>query len=366
MDRLEMVRNEVDKVIFDMPDDFERRCAYLHLYGVAQACSMIAVKRGLNPEIAAISGMLHDIYSYRTGIRKFHSHSSAEEARPLLRDMNIFSPDEQKIILSAIFHHGDKIHIHDDYDEILKDADSLQKYFYNTSFPIDADEAPRLKNILEEFGIQAELNVNDEIAAGVKKDRVNRCEIMADIAEALAGKPVNGERSDMEFVNIVKYWPDNDIYSVLRNAWCAAFVYHCAMRAGIILPIRHPNTSCRFAGVNAWYQWANLPDVDFYHRDVPEFTPQKGDIVIYDNIIPMENKLSGSLPRDHIGIVLSCSGSELTVAEGNMNNQNQSAIVSRKRFKNIDGYVRISHDYQYDGWKYDYKTGEIKIVPYPI
>jgi uncharacterized protein len=116
LDRLEMVRNEVDKILLIMVDDFERRCAYLHLYGVSQACSMVAIKRGLDSEISAISGMLHDIYTYRTGISKFHAHNSAEEVRPVLRDMNAFSLEEQNNILSAIFHHSDKGHVHDDYD----------------------------------------------------------------------------------------------------------------------------------------------------------------------------------------------------------------------------------------------------------
>ena len=45
-------------------DAEERRCAYLHLYGVAQACAMLALKRNENAELAIIAGMLHDIYSY--------------------------------------------------------------------------------------------------------------------------------------------------------------------------------------------------------------------------------------------------------------------------------------------------------------
>lgn len=46
-----------------MPDDKERRCAYLHLYGISRACALLALKCEGNVELAAIAGMLHDIYS---------------------------------------------------------------------------------------------------------------------------------------------------------------------------------------------------------------------------------------------------------------------------------------------------------------
>lgn len=45
VDRIEKVREYVDDVLLHMTDSVERRCAYLHIYGVAQACAMIAKKR---------------------------------------------------------------------------------------------------------------------------------------------------------------------------------------------------------------------------------------------------------------------------------------------------------------------------------
>ena len=40
-----------------MADVEERRCTYLHLYGVAQFCSLIALKRGENAELAVMAGI---------------------------------------------------------------------------------------------------------------------------------------------------------------------------------------------------------------------------------------------------------------------------------------------------------------------
>ena len=38
----------------------------MHLYGVSQACVLIALKRNENAELAAAAGMLHDIHTYAT------------------------------------------------------------------------------------------------------------------------------------------------------------------------------------------------------------------------------------------------------------------------------------------------------------
>jgi len=56
--RLETLRQYIDDVLQSMPDIFDRRCAYLHLYGVAQACALIALKRGEDVELATMAGRL--------------------------------------------------------------------------------------------------------------------------------------------------------------------------------------------------------------------------------------------------------------------------------------------------------------------
>jgi len=132
MNRLEETRKIVDEILLNINDVVERRCGYIHLYSVSEFAAMLALKRELNPEIAAICGMLHDVYSYRTGIIQFHDQNGAEDVRPIIRDMGIFNEEEQVTILSAIFHHSDKKNIHKPYDELLKDADVLQHYLNNT------------------------------------------------------------------------------------------------------------------------------------------------------------------------------------------------------------------------------------------
>jgi hypothetical protein len=48
VNRIEIVREYVDTVLLNMPNAAERRSGYLHLYGVLQACALIAMKRNEN------------------------------------------------------------------------------------------------------------------------------------------------------------------------------------------------------------------------------------------------------------------------------------------------------------------------------
>jgi len=189
----------------------------------------------------------------------------------------------------------------------------------------------------------------------------------AGVAEALASRRVTGEEHDPEYMKIVRYFPEDDAPGAFKNGWCAAFVYHCCLEAGLLLPIHFGHTakstgSSRFGGVKGWLQWGTTNG--FCHCDKDGFTPRRGDIVIYNNIIRPEDKYPNNSPYDHMGIVLACDSDELLVAEGNVGNKNVSDIVRRKRDDTIGCYIRIPEDYSYDGWKIDFKTGEIRVVDY--
>lgn len=307
--------------------------------------------------------MLHDIYYYRTGIGDNHAHNGAEYVRPILRDLQIFNEEEQRLILSAIFNHSDKKNSNDEYDELLKDADVMQHFLYNTKLDIFQKEAVRLKKLFQEFNLN---NTSDYDFSQKKKNEriavdINKRECLADISETLAKREIVGDEYDEDYKKIVRYWPEVNCHEELNHSWCAAFVYHCCFEAGFKLPIRHPNTDSRYAGVLGWFQWASLPEVSFYMEDREDFIPERGDIVVYNNIIPREYKQPNDiLPRDHIGIVLSSEKDTYIVAEGNIDNQNKAGIVTHKLHENVDGFIRICNEYEYMGWKYDYKTGKYK------
>ncbi|WP_127585118.1 CHAP domain-containing protein [Paenibacillus koleovorans] len=240
---------------------------------------------GVDSELAMIAGWLHNYYCRLTGVEDFPGINSAEAARPLLRDSGLFQREEIVAILQMVYAGGSGT----------------------------AVDAPR---------------------------RFSR-EAMANMAESLAGRTILGDPEDPHYRAICHYWPDPDIYKGLQNSWCAAFIYYCAREAGLRLPIRYPNGVCRFAGCGAWVEWAKLPETGFFYTDGEAgFTPERGDIVVYEQLLSEEH-------HDHIGIVLECEDDRLLVAEGNRDNENYSCVFHRPRRHCILGYIRIDPDYRF-------------------
>ena len=153
MNRIETVRAEVDKLI-EKNDNVEiKRTAYVHLYGVAQACALIAAKRGLNSELAVIAGMLHDIYAYTSGDRINHAQRGAAICQRLMSEMRIFTSDEIKTVFNAVYHHSEKSIVHTPFDELLKDADVMQHCYYNPLYAAQPNERERFLKLKSEFGL---------------------------------------------------------------------------------------------------------------------------------------------------------------------------------------------------------------------
>jgi len=153
MNRLELLRDYLDTILAKIADDKTRRTGYMHLYGVAQFAVLLAYKRVLNAELAAIAAMLHDIYTYKSGDMINHEHLGSELANEILNELGITTRNETEIICTAIYNHGDKANIHSEYDELLKDADVLQHCFYNPTFEIKPHEKQRYEKLLVELGI---------------------------------------------------------------------------------------------------------------------------------------------------------------------------------------------------------------------
>jgi 5'-deoxynucleotidase YfbR-like HD superfamily hydrolase len=364
MTRIGKVQNYINSIFSDINNFDEQRAAYIHSYGVAQCCALLAARRKLDIELSTIIGLLHDVYSYKTGVHALHSHNGAEMVRVAFKYelKDIFSNEEQTIIKSAIYHHADKEHVHDEYDELLKDCDLLQHYLFDIS--CEYFVADRLSNVATELGFELSATVTD---LKEKKVKLFNQALVGDIAEELCLKNIVGSKDNEDYMEIIKYYPESFAFDELKNAWCAAFVYHCCIKAGLTLPLRTPNdakviANCRFACVIAWYEWANEHGYCFKADEL--FIPQRGDLVVYKNIIPKGNKPENGTWCDHIGIVLNTNENTIIVAEGNVNNQNVLGIVKRNRNENIDSYIRITNNYEYKSWMIDYKTGNVKTKLY--
>jgi uncharacterized protein len=99
MNRVESVRQVVDGILRQQPDVEERRCGFVHLYGVAQACALLALKRGLDPELSTVAGMLHDIWTYKTGEPRDHAAPGSAEAQKIMSDLDA-SPNKRSRLLA--------------------------------------------------------------------------------------------------------------------------------------------------------------------------------------------------------------------------------------------------------------------------
>ena len=153
MSRLKELRKYVDKVLNKMDDEDKRISAAAHLYGVSLAATMIAKKRGLDPEIASMAAMLHDLYAYKTGSYDDHAHKGAELARKILGKLELTDEAETEMICSAIYHHDDKLVTDSPMDEVLKDADVIHHCMNDLSKAIKEKEQARFDKLCAEFGM---------------------------------------------------------------------------------------------------------------------------------------------------------------------------------------------------------------------
>ena len=134
-----------------MEDADKRISAVAHLYGVSLAATMIAKKRGEDPELASMAAMLHDLHAYRTGSYEDHAHKGAELAREILEKLGLTDEIETELICSAIYHHDDKLVTDAPMDEVLKDADVMHHCMNDLSKEIKEKEQARYDRLCEEF-----------------------------------------------------------------------------------------------------------------------------------------------------------------------------------------------------------------------
>lgn len=98
---------------------------YHHVRRVESQCAWLAMRRGLDINIAETIGLLHDvgrIEEYVTG--KKHSTVGAKIAKRWLSEYPI-EDNAAKVIINAIGKHNSKKKIGDEFEELIKDADSL-------------------------------------------------------------------------------------------------------------------------------------------------------------------------------------------------------------------------------------------------
>ncbi|MEL1134380.1 HD domain-containing protein [Desulfitobacterium sp. THU1] len=144
-DLLQMLEQE--KKNRDYPFAWER----VHATSCAQVGRLLAQKRGVDLELAALACSLHDIGRWYTGLQKDHALHGEDPVRRFLESYPLNEADKKKVI-QAVIHHSEKEKVGGPLEEIVKDADILDCYFHGDAITKPYHVA-RLKKTMEELGL---------------------------------------------------------------------------------------------------------------------------------------------------------------------------------------------------------------------
>ena len=150
MSRIKDLQKQVFKVLADTDEPLK---AMAHLHGVSLAAVMIARKRGQDQELAAMAGLLHDLWAYKSGSYDDHAHLGADYARKVLGKLEITTQEETDMICDAIWHHDDKAGIDSEFAEVLKDADVIDHCLSDPAKEIKEKENSRYRKLCDEFAL---------------------------------------------------------------------------------------------------------------------------------------------------------------------------------------------------------------------
>lgn len=126
MNRYFSLRGEVLHLLDEKSHGYYKRDAIVHMFQVETLCLLLAKERGLDEELCAIIGLLHDIAIPIYSSSFQHAARSSELSKELLGP--VFNDEEKYIIFTAISNHSHKERIDDAYSELIKDADCWSHY----------------------------------------------------------------------------------------------------------------------------------------------------------------------------------------------------------------------------------------------
>ncbi|WP_073049929.1 HD domain-containing protein [Dethiosulfatibacter aminovorans] len=128
----------------------------IHSYGVAYFCASAAYSKGLDPELGYIIGLLHDVGRIiNDDYTKAHGPSGAILVEGFLEDTGLFDSEEIEIVCRSISKHSKKGKNHGPYDEILKDADLIERLFFMGDIKAPGTaKRKRIDQQLERYGLE--------------------------------------------------------------------------------------------------------------------------------------------------------------------------------------------------------------------
>jgi len=135
----------------------------MHMYSTMQLAKLVALKRDLDPELAALTCAFHDVYSLFEGKTEDHGVKAEPFIKEIISEYNSkqrealseITDEEKEQIIIAVKNHSDKNRTDDDpYGKLLKDVDSIDSYLHGTTPGRKSGRIPRSNEVLTEFSIE--------------------------------------------------------------------------------------------------------------------------------------------------------------------------------------------------------------------
>lgn len=312
---------------------------YAHSIEMARWCVRVAKRQGSDEHIACVTGFLHDVYYYATGLKPLNDFNAAEYAGWLLDKFCVLSSGDRAVITDAIMRYKWPDSSCNELARLLYDAHILNDYTGQGRTVRDCD-LKRLMQLVAEWKLIEPQR--GQVAPIPEFSYSGDRSSLAEVAQTLASQRISWYDGESDALSVARYWPDDEAFERLSENWSAAFVYHCCYEAGFILPVRDPRVKYGFDTVKGWLDFASLLSNGFFHpKGESGFTPERGDIVIFDRI------LDDKQPADHMGVVVLTSTDRITVAEGNARKSNVSDVIEHSATHHVRGYIRLPNCYQF-------------------
>jgi uncharacterized protein len=147
------------KDLTDEGRDFPIRWNIMHMYSSSQLAKILAMSRGLEPELAGIAAALHDMGVVMTGKHEEHAKTGERYVDDFIERYNSkagikLSPidkEERDQIVRAIVQHSEKENDSGDpFVELLKDVDSLDRYLHGIK--MEEAHVQRCNKVMKELG----------------------------------------------------------------------------------------------------------------------------------------------------------------------------------------------------------------------
>lgn len=156
MNRIFDIQERMLAIIAEFADSKERdetlNWERIHMVSCARIGQLLALKRGVDPELAAVACAVHDFGRIITGRQAAHAAAGCGPVKEFLARAG-FSPEEIELIAWAVQNHSNKKETGTLLEEVVKDADVLDCYQYGQ--PLSRPEQQRrLEQVLTELNLK--------------------------------------------------------------------------------------------------------------------------------------------------------------------------------------------------------------------